>query len=284
METIFQTDSFNPESDSFSFNDHKYLYKTAGNSLILLSRLQNTDDFNQQIFDYIFKTYDCKKIVLDSIVKNDSCAYKKALFVPHPVDSNFCLLLPASLDEYVASLGKKTRQHLKWYQRQLDKFLLSENIEGKYLCEHSHINKAVFENIVALNQERCSGKGFKSGVDAELLFKRIHENCVINYLEIDSEIVAGTIASVYNGALNLHVIAHSNSYGQFNIGNLILLKTIEYAINNGIHVFNFLWGNCEYKSRFGASEQKFYNIEIYKAMMPYLIRCSKYGGGYLQAN
>ncbi len=282
METIYQTDSFNPGADSFSFNNHKYLYKTAGNSFVLLSRLQNTDDFNQQILDYIFQKYDCKKIVLDSITRSNPCTYKKALFVPHPVDSNFCLYLPDSLDEYMASLGKKTRQHLKWYQRQLDKFLLSQDIKSKYVCEKSHINKAVFENIVALNQERCLGKGFESGVDSGLLFKRLHENCVINYLEIDSKIVAGTIASVYNGALNLHVIAHSNSYGQFNIGNLILLKTIEYAITNDIHVFNFLWGNCEYKSRFGAKEQKFYNIEIYRTFIPYLIRCSKYGGGYLQ--
>lgn len=48
------------------------------------------------------------------------------------------------------------------------------------------------------------------------------------------------------------MIAHDNAYNNYNIGNLILLDTIEYAINIGITKFNFMWGRCEYKERFKA--------------------------------
>lgn len=142
---------------------------------------------------------------------------------------------------------------------------------GGYIVENKNVNYENFLAIVDLNFERCRGKGFESGVQPEQLYKELDGFCVLNYFVLDGTIAAGTISSVYNGAMNLHVIAHSNDYGRFNIGNLILLKTIEYAIVHEIKIFNFLWGGQEYKKRFGATEQLFYDACFYKNNSLYVI-------------
>lgn len=86
---------------------------------------------------------------------------------------------------------------------------------------------------------------------------------------INGKIIAGTLVFIYGEQMYLSVIAHDDDYGKYNVGNLVLLKTIEWAIQSNIEVFHFLWGRCDYKVRFKSEQRNMYNVEIYKVFLSY---------------
>lgn len=159
--------------------------------------------------------------------------------------------------------------HLGQYCRHIEQEFLKQG-GGFFTTNFTNDSKYIFDEIVKLNIERCYSKGVIPG-DNTHLFSSLRDAGVLNYLKIGDKIVAGTIGSVYNNQFCLHVIAHSNDYGQFNPGNVILYKTIENVIAQKIPVFNFLWGGCEYKSRFGAKEMQLFDYYIYRKFSDYLV-------------
>ena len=88
---------------------------------------------------------------------------------------------------------------------------------------------------------------------------------------INDQVAAGTLFCVCGNQMYLFVIAHDDSYRKYNLGNLVLLKTIERAIECNISEFHFLWGRCDYKARFKSEQMNLYKIEIYKFGYSFLL-------------
>jgi CelD/BcsL family acetyltransferase involved in cellulose biosynthesis len=61
---------------------------------------------------------------------------------------------------------------------------------------------------------------------------------------------------VYNSGLD------PASFGPLSLGVVITAKAIEYAIENGLHTFDFLRGNETYKYRFGAEDTEIFRIHM----------------------
>lgn len=262
--TIFQTKDFKPNSKCVIIDDNEIYYEKNDKEISIDSSLIPFIQYDENCFKFFFNSFPeikCIKIFRASET-NKEILPKNTLKIKH-FDNNLCLTLPENIDLYKASLGKKTRMHLGQYLRHVEKEVLEQG--GGYFIENfSNDNKQIFDNIVALNKERASSKGLQTGNYNSSLWDKLKDKGVLIYLMIGNRIIAGTIGSIFNNQFNLFVIAHSNDYGKLNPGNTILYKTIEYAINKKIKYFNFLWGNCEYKSRFGAQEIKIYNYIIYR--------------------
>lgn len=194
---------------------------------------------------------------------------RKQLVIENSDDN--VLILPESIDIYQQELGKKTRQHLRYYKKQLE-FYISENNQ---ILEQKSINFAdlknpekIFTDIYRLNAERCLSKGFNSGARKQWYSVFIKYGRV-SLLLLNNEVIAGTIYTVIEDKLFLHIISHDNFYNKYNIGNIVLLNTIEDAITNKIKEFHFLWGNCDYKKRFGAISIPIYTVCIYRKIYLY---------------
>lgn len=119
------------------------------------------------------------------------------------------------------------------------------------------------EEIFELNKQRCESKGFSATVHEEYIPAYYNMGGYVVY-KINEHVVAGTLFLKYGEQMYLSVIAHDNSYGKYNIGNLVLLRTIELAIDSGLREFHFLWGRCDYKARFKSEQRNLYKIGIYK--------------------
>ncbi len=273
MYTIFN-ETYNYDDESFVYNNKSFFYSVEGSTVVLKTKMMSLSDFDNNFCDYIFNKHFlfCNKLILEKI-DIDRCViakttgfikYKgKKVFYEISDQCNNRLILPDSIEEYIATLGKKTRQHLKWYQRQLEKDFSEYDIE--YVIEDSqHSNKETIETIISLLHRRRKNRGLVCVSDANEIQKILSGYNVNCYLKVNGKIVAGTISSIYNGVLNLHYISHDDAFNEYNVGNLILLKTIDYAISQKIKIFNFLWGNNEYKNRFGAVEQKLYNLYFFR--------------------
>ena len=254
------------------FNNNDVFYRDEGKYVTVASSLIPFSEYDKSIIEYFFSEFPKLSFIKfeRAAQTENECILSKIIKLKH-FDNNFCLELPESIEEYKSSLGKKTRMHLGQYLRHTEKEL-NENGGGYYTAPLTEENRSLMEKLVDLNHERCESKGFQSGAEKEKIFNLLKEYGVLNYLKLGDEIIAGTIGSIYNNQFCLHLIAHSNDYSKLNPGNCILYKTIEYAISKKIPVFNFLWGNCEYKSRFGAKEIQLFDYYVYRKYSNYFIQ------------
>lgn len=270
MFSIFQSKECNISRNEYILADGKKIYYLVqDDSVFVISRLTLFSDFyDRDFFSYCFKNLKRKKIIFTHCRQKENDLPKFTVCKKNPIDTNLRIDLPyKDTEEFISSLGKKTRMHLRQYQRGFERKFNGggyKSIVQSFEQGFPAVDKSNFEYVVKLNHERCLSKGFESGVDGEKYWNSYKKYAVLNLLTAEGMIVAGTISTVFNGELCLHVIAHDNDYGSYNVGNLILLQTIDYAIKSGIKTFNMLWGRCDYKLRFNAVEETLYDYFVCK--------------------
>lgn len=179
--------------------------------------------------------------------------------------------------EYLGSMGKKTRQHLKNYRSRLNRACEFDSLKVFEMTGNEH-NKDEFyaaaNQIYEMNELRCIEKGFHAGTKKEWIDVAYKSGKLVLY-RLNDRIIAGTLMTYDGNQAFLHSIAHDPQFDNWNIGSLVLLDTISYAINDGILFFHFLWGECEYKTRFLAVEYPLYDLIIYRKWLPYIIAKEK---------
>ncbi|MCQ2577014.1 MAG: GNAT family N-acetyltransferase [Treponema sp.] len=265
--SIFQTkeyfETFGHKTKCILIDDNDYYYSIQGKECIVKAlTIKLTSSIQSKLKEQLFKRENVTVIKFEGFKKDDS-------FIPGILEvANDChiLNLPSSFDEYTQSLGKKTRQHLRWYKRQLEK----DDIKLELIIDTNVEDDFVFNEIYRLNNERCLSKGFESGARKEWI-EVIKARGGIAYYKYNNTVLAGCIFTLCDDTLYLHTIAHDNAYNQYNIGNLILLDTIEFAISQNIKELNFLWGECEYKKRFNAVAYPLYRLTIYRSPLKYIV-------------
>lgn len=217
------------------------------------------------IVEYIFNTKkNVKKINIGGgIIINDTNNLPPC--ISQTLNFDNITILPDKFEHFFSSLGYKTRQHLRQYIKKFATYNNTIHFEKKILTHASDLNeyKQVFDSLYILNEERCIQKGFHSGAKRQW-FNIVRKTGEIYGYFINDKLVAGTMYTFTKQNLYLHMIAHDNNYNSFNLGNLILLDTIERAINKKIIKFHFLWGQSEYKKRFKATPIPLYSLIFYR--------------------
>jgi hypothetical protein len=120
---------------------------------------------------------------------------------------------------------------------------------------------------VDLNHERMQYKGIRSGIDDEYckrIFQYVQKRGCLCVCLVNGEVIGGTINYIIDEDACLHVIAHSNLYNKYNVGQIVLVNTIQYLIERKVKRFHLLWGSHEYKDRFLCVRYSLYKIVIFK--------------------
>jgi len=197
-------------------------------------------------------------------IKASYSSYEFDKSITLPKSEDYILKLPKTLDDYNSQLGTKTRKHLKARIAKLQKEFSTVNFVLSYGPE---IQKTVIDKIVQFNWDRMKHKGRKSGIDElykDNMFKFAEHYGCVAYLELDGNIVAGSITTVLNKELFFHVIAHDNDFSKFNVGEVCAYHLIESSINKELETMHFLWGKSEMKRRFQAEPQPLYSYLVFR--------------------
>ena len=181
------------------------------------------------------------------------------------VGEDCCIDLPKSASEYLQRLGSKTRKHLPYYVRRLEK-----EWGGEWIFENhcgANISRESYDCLLNLNRLRMDQKSIKSGWTAELRdhrWKAVKDCGLLFSLVHRCRIVGGTFSVVHANEAYLIVIAHDPQFDKLNLGTVSLWLTIKSLIQMGYMRYHLMWGHSFYKVQFGASAQPLYRLTVFE--------------------
>lgn len=199
------------------------------------------------------------RVCFEGNLADHSVGSTPALCKRFVVSEDYILTLPDTADLYLRMLGAKTRQHLRAYERKFQ----SLHPEARFsVTSRAAITREQVARVVRLNRLRMSAKGVRPGIDKSYEAK-LHTLCTSHgrlfSIQLGARTVAGAICTEYGTGIALHVIAHDPDYDHLNLGHVCLYRAILFAIDSDFSTFHFLWGDSDYKTRFGAKR-----IELWK--------------------
>ena len=177
--------------------------------------------------------------------------------------------LPATVDEYVASLGKSTRHNVRRYRERL----LRDHPEFDLrVVPRDGIRAEHLRALQRLNRERLDDKGRASTID-ETEFQRLQQLSarygLVTLACIGDQIVGGMLCFVIGDGITFRIIAHDRAYDDYSLGFLIYFMTICEAIRLGCTQMNFGWDYYPYKVRLGGQRRKLAMLTLYRSRFAY---------------
>jgi hypothetical protein len=207
-----------------------------------------------------------RQIVFENLYGSDPKQTSKIVFDKTSNDV-IILNLPSTMDAYMKSLGKKIQKHIKLMMNYIARDFPEFKVQ---FIEKNDILFEQIEKIVLLNRSRMKIKGEVSElVDSEC-------NSIYQYAATsgfgflclcfnNDQIISGTINSIIGEHAYLHVIAHDNSYNRYSPGQMALVHTTKYLIEEkNIKQFHLLFGTKTYKFRHGGTNHDLYTFWCFK--------------------
>jgi len=179
--------------------------------------------------------------------------------------NDYILCLPTNTDAYYSQLGSTTRRHIKNYNARF----MRDFPDAQYITAFkTDIKESVIDKIVQLSFNRMKSKGIipgKSQQDTNDFYRYSQYYGCVAYIEINGQIVAGSISYILNNRIYLYMIAHDNNFAKYNVGQLCIVNLIKTSIDLKLSTFHFLWGDNEYKARLQAKPHALFTYVIYRA-------------------
>jgi len=193
------------------------------------------------------------------------------------------LPLPDSWDQLLHRLSPGMRKTVR------NKWNRLHRRAGVHLRQPETAEEAAlaFNDLVRLHQLRWNSSGLW-GSFADQQFLRFHRQVVQQFFEkgllrlFSLRIAGETVASLYgfvlNGRFFFYQMGADPTYAHDSVGLMVLAGSIRNAIEEGLHEYDFLRGNAEYKRRWRPNYR--YNLRIW-AHRPGLRNSLRYRGGRL---
>ncbi len=171
------------------------------------------------------------------------------------VSEDFVLALPASVDDWHASLSARTREKLRQCLRRAQR---GEPTLSFRVFNDADISEHQVRAVLKMSRARMRAKGRTYGMDAReerRLCALMRERGQLAAIEVDGHMRAGLLCTLAGNDVYMHVIAHDPAFDELRLGYLCCILCIEAAIAQRMHRFHFLWGWYDYKVRLGGQRQ-----------------------------
>ena len=169
------------------------------------------------------------------------------------------LLLPASFDDYLMSIGKKERHELRRKRRRF------EASTGPLELVRTSESRGLFKQFIGLHRRSEGEKGRFMAPGMELFFEALF---ALPGWGLDALLTGtGEVATAAFGYLDdsgyyLYNSAFDSQLRHLSPGQVMLGAMIERAIEEQRMIFDFLKGDEAYKYRLGAVERPLYEIAL----------------------
>ena len=247
---------------------HLLAFFRDGNELVQLNEMAAFDtDQLQHSIDAAFEEFpDVDRLVMNRLrILDDGLRPSRLNAVRIQTMNDAVLSLPESPELYREKLGSQTRKHISYYHNRIRKsfpdfqvnFILAQDI----LPEHVHA-------VVEMNRRRVRFKGEEPSIDEEYerrLYALARCFGLLCLCTAGGTAIAGSLCFRTGKEANLHILSHEPDFNRFNPGQICLYNTITRLIGEGYTRFHMLWGQSEYKYRFGANDENLLFMRVYRS-------------------
>lgn len=192
-------------------------------------------------------------------------------FQQYVCTANIVLPLPATTEEYVASLGKNMRRNLRRYSDKLKRDFPSFGFE---VFEKDAASEQHIRDIVDLNRARIAGKNIRYALDPEVenVIALARQCGMVVVMTIDGRVAGGSVGYFAGDTYFFKVISHDPKYNDYSAGILCCYRTICECIARGCKEYNFMWNGYEYKFALGAHSRSLHHLAIYRSRLHFLLK------------
>lgn len=172
--------------------------------------------------------------------------------------------LPATWDEYLATLDKKQRHEVRRKLRRID-----EVPTRWYVIERAEEIEAAVVDFAALHRKSSPDKGEFMTKAMEGFFLEVCRRLFptgwlqLQFLEVEGVRAAAMLNFLYDNKVLVYNSGFDpEKYGHFSPGIILNAHSIQDAIAAKRSTFDFLRGDEEYKYRFGAKNTNVYELHL----------------------
>jgi CelD/BcsL family acetyltransferase involved in cellulose biosynthesis len=181
-------------------------------------------------------------------------------------DDGVCpvLALPATYEEYLASLPSKLRHEIRRKERRL--YADFGEVTVEFATEQTL--PAMFDRFIELHRMSEGPKGKFMHAGMEIFFRRLGEAFLpphvfhLGFVRIDGAEAAGVIGFGFKDSFSLYNSAFDRQFSKWSPGMVLIADTIRRSIEDGRKVYDLLKGDPEYKSRFGPTPMPVHRLTL----------------------
>lgn len=197
-------------------------------------------------------------LLLKELSQQKKMTYQARVLQPAP-----SIFLPASWEEFLQSLSKKQRHEVRRKQRNIERDYKTELV---FVEDDQQIDPAMQTFIGMMRNEDAKAAFLTPEAEAFLagLGRKAHEHrrLKLAFLTLDGEKTAAYLNFVYENRLWVYNTGWNTEFAKVSPGWVLLVKIIQWAIENGLEEVDLMRGDEEYKYRFGARDRQVVGVEI----------------------
>jgi len=170
-----------------------------------------------------------------------------------PSDLRWQIDLPATLDEYVRTLSPSMRKGARRTASRLQREF-GDRLSVRVFDEPAELETFVrdAESVALETYQRRLGVGFQGGHEQARTKMLMESGWFRGYiLYLDEAPIAFEQGEVYRGRFHSLSAGYDPAYGRHRVGAYLLMKAIEDLSSAGMSVFDFGFGDADYKRRLG---------------------------------
>jgi hypothetical protein len=181
-------------------------------------------------------------------------------------NDDLVIKLPATLDEYRAGLGRRTRQNINQYARRLERSCPDFRLAT---LEKGAIPFTLIEQVADWNKARMHKKGEASIYELNPeklvpLWGLLKSHGVALCGHVGGECVAAQLLFLVGHETWVHTAGFDTAYEDVHLGLLMAYFTVVESIERGCSRMHMLWGTPIYKQRLGAQPVPAYQISLFR--------------------
>jgi len=186
-----------------------------------------------------------------------------------PAETCPVLMLPATWEEYVRSLGKNMREQIKRYPKRLEKQFAVEY----ELAQGEEAVQGALSDLFRLHGKRWRARG-QTGVLATPRRQKFHRAVCAAFanadwlrlwtLRCDGQAACVLLSYFYGGRYSFFIGGFEPELMRWSVGTCLFAKVFQHAIAEGATEFDFLRGEEDYKYRFGAVNRDYKTLSYFQ--------------------
>jgi len=246
----------------------KYSFNAIKKIFVLNKRCKISIKHIKNISHILFKEFEkVQQIIFEEVFELTTKQSAKMCFEITWHNDVIISNLPKSMEDYMKSLGKATRKQITKDMHRIERdfpgykvfFLKNEEIL------HEHI-----ERLFSFHKDTMKNKGktsFYTDLDRETLHDYVSKSGygLLCACEIDGKMVSGQVSIIIRDQAHGYINAHDESYNKYSIGQIAMINTIKYLIEQkNIQNYHLENGNLEYKFRYGGVSHNSHNILVFR--------------------